>query len=89
MIEKQIKRHRLNTSIHIRVGDRLKCVPGFSNVWCTSYVYTHLDPNYGGAGYSPGKIFISHREFILSNDDEVFFPNNSSYGVFHKALRKI
>ena len=90
MIEKQIKRHRLNTSTHIRVGDRLECIPGFSNCWCTSYTYVTLDPNYGGAGYKPGKIFISDIEFILSNDgDEVFFPSDSPYGIFHRVLRKI
>ncbi len=89
MIEKQIKRHSLNTSTLIRVGDRLECLPGFSDSWSTAYINVYSDPNYGGAGYKPGKIFISDREFTLSNDDEVFFPSNSPYGVFHKVLRKI
>ena len=36
------------------------------------------------------KIFISDIEFILSNDgDEVFFPSDSPYGIFHRVLRKI
>jgi hypothetical protein len=96
MIEKQIKRHSLNTTTLIRVGDKLECIPGFINHWDGDYpgiMYYHTggreEPNYGGSGYEPGKIFISNIEFILSYDDEVFFPSDSPYGIFHKALRKI
>jgi len=67
--------------MNFKVGDRVICVPGFSNEGTGNY-----DLLYGGHGYEQGKAFIIVG-ITINNQRNVIWSEDLIGGVFEDAIR--
>ena len=63
-----------------RVGDKIKCLPGFNNnsSWKSE--------KSGGAGYSDGEVFTIKRITINKGYDDILWFNEIDKGIFPQAV---
>lgn len=66
-----------------KIGDKVKCSPGFSGG-----NGSHGDYTYGGGGYKSDKIFIVGK-ISTDYDRPVIWPNDGGSGVYYNALEYV